>query len=278
MLTQRFTAVTESSTAPMALIGVYFFCVILTIVNYVAYFRFNEPLYGADFLRAYLAFTILGGIVYTFVSAVAWLWAAKYVSDNSDRVVKTAIGVMAMFLFHDLPCFIMEWHAILCCGWRNGFQGFVFIVQILSFTFSFVFAWLSYCYLVAGWVNSSFGDGWSSAGLKTGAAAVSILPAAPAPQRQSQPQPQRFPEQRVSLHRPLLAGDDDERMSPLLRVPVVQTRQSSVEVVPMRQSSVDAVRWSQPQREYSPRDDEMQQQQPRQQPRGYAPREYAPLR
>src|SRR4051812_45442708 len=113
---------TESAVPPMVLIIIYFFGTMLTIANYVAYIRYNEAIYGGDLLRTYLAFTILGTIVYAGVSAVMWMWAAKYVTTPHQRIQKMAIGMFAIFLFHDLPIFSMEWSNILCCGWRNPFQ------------------------------------------------------------------------------------------------------------------------------------------------------------
>jgi hypothetical protein len=251
MINQKFIAVTESALPPLVLMGVYFVGCLLTIFNYVFYYRYEEAVYGASLRRAYLTFAILGGIVYALVSAVAWLWAAKYVTRSSDRFMKTAIGVVAIFVFHDMPCFIMEWHAILCCGWLNGFQGFVYIFTLLTCLFSFVFSWSAYTYIAAGWVQRTFGDGdgySEEPQLKTGAVAVNILPPVSPGGMSSQ---YRGTAGLGSADRAVTMTHvmaEDGPMSPLVGFP---------QPVPAPSSGV---RWSQPRQPstmYSPRDEEL---------------------
>lgn len=172
----QLQVVTESTVPPVVLIVLYFIGTMITIANYVAYVRYNAAVYGEDLLRTYLAFTIIGTAAFALVSAVSWLWAAKYVSTPSQRLQKTAIGLFAIFLFHDLPIFSMEWHMILCCGWRNPFQGFCFVKQIMLFLLSFTFGWLSYAYVASGYMNKLYGDPVPE--LKTGSEMVVVLPRA----------------------------------------------------------------------------------------------------
>ena len=171
----KLQVLSDSSVPPIVLMVLYFVGTMITIANYVAYVRYNEAVYGADLVRAYLAFTIVGVSMYALLSAVCWLWAAKYVTTSSERLQKLAMGMLAIFVFHDLPIFSMEWHMILCCGWRNPFQGFCFVKQIMLFILSFSFGWLMYAYIAAGWLNAAYGD---PSELKTGGEMIVILPAA----------------------------------------------------------------------------------------------------
>jgi hypothetical protein len=187
--------------APLGLMVLYFLGVSLTIANYSGYFRFNDGIYGTSFTRAYLVFTVLGTCGYFLVCGPAWLWAAKYCNTTSERTLRLTVGMLAIFALHDLPLFIMEWHAILCCGWLNPFQGFVFVVQFIEFIVSFSFGWLSYTYVMSGFLQrSQDGSGYfglmSNGGLKTGADNIHILPplsSAQTPMLRS-PQPVFFPQ------------------------------------------------------------------------------------
>lgn len=169
--------------APLVLMAFYFIGTSLTVANYVGYVRFNEDVYGTAFKRGYLVFTVLGMIAYYLICGPAWLWAAKYSTVYKDRVHRTAIGMFAIFLLHDMPLFVMEWHAILCCGWRNDLQGFVFIIQFMEWIISFCFGWLGYAYVMSGFLQRACGASFgvngeiaSSSGLKTGTELIHILP------------------------------------------------------------------------------------------------------
>lgn len=149
-----------ASMAPLAMIVLYFVGTALTIANYVGYIRYNKDTYGWDFDRAYLTFTIISTFVFYIAASPLWLWSAKYASDDKDRKVKFFLGTMVILLFHDFPFFVMELHAILCCGWRNPFQGFVFIIQTMEFMISFIIGWLGYTWVASGFLeNSSLGTG-----------------------------------------------------------------------------------------------------------------------
>ena len=160
---------------PLVLLVFYFIGCMLTIANYVAFVRYNGALYGVDLLRAYLAFAIIGTISYALFSGVAWLWAHKYCQTDRDRIQKIAVGVIIIFLFHDLPIFIMEWHMILSHGWRNPFQGFVYVCQWISFLLSFILSWLGYTYVASGYLHRST-SGYAGSALHTGQEQLAVLP------------------------------------------------------------------------------------------------------
>ena len=181
------TDITHSPLFPLVLLTVYLFGTGFTIGNYVGYFRFNKPVYGDDFVRAYLAFTIVGAGAYFLIAAVAWLWAAKYVSSIDSRIRKVTVGVIAIFLLHDLPIFSMELHAILNHGWRNGYQGFVFVAQLLQFLLSFTCGWLYFTWVTAGWCQYWYGNAHETYTLKTGSERLDILPPLSPYEREGEP-------------------------------------------------------------------------------------------
>jgi hypothetical protein len=177
----------KSQTFPIGLLVFYFVCLMLTLANYVAYFRYNLGRYGQSLVEAYLAFVITGLVIYALFCGVCWVWAARYTQDPDERLTKVGYGLIAIFLAHDLPVLIMEYHAYLCCGGLyNGLQGTVFVVQWISFILSFIFAWQSYAWIGAQWLNNIWGDGMSE-GLKTGQENLNILPPMPGSRSLSMP-------------------------------------------------------------------------------------------
>ncbi|RNF05795.1 hypothetical protein TraAM80_04328 [Trypanosoma rangeli] len=115
---------------PVLLIGLYLVALCFSWVNYSTYFRLHLGLYGKGFVAAYLAFCIIGTLVYALFSSVMWLRAALYVFRSSHQAWIIITGVSAMFFSKDLPFFVLESTAVAQHGWRNGFQGFCFIVQL----------------------------------------------------------------------------------------------------------------------------------------------------
>lgn len=177
----------ETLTLPYLLLTVYFVTCALSIANYVAYFRFENDTYGSDVPRAYIAFVVIGTIAYVLFSGVMWLWAAKYSETASIRGRRLSHGVWAIFVFKDLPLFIIEYHAVLCCGgFRNSFQGFVFVVQFICALCSFSYTWLSFIWRTASFCQFYFGGGLVEEGLKTGTEKVNIFSVAPVDQHNRQ--------------------------------------------------------------------------------------------
>ena len=166
----------ENATAPALLLVAYFFGCGVNIANYVGYFRYHTDVYGGDLPRAYLAFVILGTGTYILFSGMMWMWAAKYSSTREERAQKLSNGVWAIFFLKDLPLFIIEYNAILCCGWLNGYQGFAFIFELLFALFSFVFTWLSITWRGSEWLQNNFGG---VQGLKTGTERIVIFNSPP---------------------------------------------------------------------------------------------------
>jgi hypothetical protein len=167
----------ENSTMPSLLLIAYFFGCGVNIANYVGYFRYHNDVYGTDLPRAYLAFVIIGTGTYILFSGTMWLWAAKYASTREERADKLRNGIWAIFFLKDMPLFIAEYHAILCCGWLNGYQGFAFIFQLLFALFSFIFTWLSITWRGSEWLQVTFGG---VQGLKTGTEQIVIFSPPPA--------------------------------------------------------------------------------------------------
>ena len=166
----------SSLSFPLSLLVIYFVGTMLSIAGYVAYFRYHEARYGRDLVQSFLAFTVTGTVTYAVFSAVFWVWAVRYTTDENLRVRRVGYGLMGIFLMHDLPLFVIQSHAVLCCGGlHHGLQGTVYVFQWLEFLISFTFAWQSYTWIVAEFLNDQYGDPYGT-GLKTGTDRVAVFP------------------------------------------------------------------------------------------------------
>lgn len=160
----------EVVSLPYVLIFAYFFACAFSIGNYVGYFRYNyEGMYSSGVPRAYIAFVVIGTTTFILFS-----WAAKYSTMRSLKAQRLQWGIWAIFVLKDFPLFIIELHAIMCCGWNSPYQGFVFVVQCIFTLFSFSFTWLSFIWRAAGVFQRYFGS-FQEIVLKTGAEQVLIF-------------------------------------------------------------------------------------------------------
>lgn len=160
---------------PYVLMVAYFIGCAFSIGNYVGYFRYNySNMYNSGLPRAYIAFVVIGTATFILFSSVVWLWAAKYSAAPGLRAQRLQWGIWAIFVLKDLPLFVIELSAIMCCGWNSPYQGFVFVVQCIFALFSFSFTWLSFIWRCAGICQRYFGS-FHEVTLKTGAEQVLIF-------------------------------------------------------------------------------------------------------
>jgi hypothetical protein len=168
-------ALADIVSVPYFLMAAYFVGCAFSIGNYVGYFRYNyNDMYSDGVKRAYIAFVVIGTATFVLFSSVVWLWAAKYSAAPSLRAQRLQWGIWAIFVLKDFPLFVIELHAIMCCGWNSSYQGFVFVVQCIFATFSFSFTWLSFIWRMAGVLQQYFGS-FHEVTLKTGAEQVLIF-------------------------------------------------------------------------------------------------------
>jgi threonine/homoserine/homoserine lactone efflux protein len=148
--------ITQDSKVPVALLIYFMVDILFSLTNFLAYVRHEEDRYGKDFVKAYLAFVVLGLVFFGALASVLWVWAARYSTSHKERRRRTALGVVVVYLSNVLPLFIMEYHAILCCGWVSGIQGFCFVLKTISWLGASVMVWLSYTWRAARWMEYHF--------------------------------------------------------------------------------------------------------------------------
>ncbi|RNF16006.1 uncharacterized protein Tco025E_05313 [Trypanosoma conorhini] len=170
-----------TSLLPLLLIVLYVVALCFSWANYGAYFRLHLDLYGKGFVAAYLAFCIIGTLVYALVSSVLWLRGAVYASRSSREAQYIITGVSALFFSKDLPLFVLESTALTRHGWRDGFQGFCFIVQLCFFLLPFIVTWLTGVWFATSFVERQWGDGAVRARVTLDEALAQPAPSPPPP-------------------------------------------------------------------------------------------------
>lgn len=158
-MTNILSDILHDGRTPLALIVFYFIGNLLSVFNYSFYMRFETARYGESAVTAHLVFVVIGGILYILWASVHWMWSAKYVESRKERLRRLGYGIWCVFLTHDLPLLVIEWHVILCCGGlRNGLQGVAFVFLWFEFILSFVFAWTCYTWRMARFMNYWYGE------------------------------------------------------------------------------------------------------------------------
>ncbi|EAN84877.1 hypothetical protein C3747_216g24 [Trypanosoma cruzi] len=170
-----------TSFPPVVLMVLYLVAFVFSWANYGASFRPNLSLYGKDLVTAYLAFCIIGTLVYTLVSGALWLRASRYVVRSSHKVRFIIIGVGLLFFFKDFPLFLIESVTLRRYGWRNGFQGFCFIVQLCFFLFPFIVIWLAFIWFITSFLDCQWGTDTAHTHLSLDEALAQPVPLTPPP-------------------------------------------------------------------------------------------------
>eukprot|EP00760_Papus_ankaliazontas_P020747 PhM_4_TR18494/c0_g1_i2/m.44939 len=169
--------IAQDSKVPVVLIAYYLFDLILSLANYLHYYRHEEATYGLDFVKGYLAFVVLGLLFFGAVASVLWVWAARYSVSHKDRRRRLMWGVFVVYLSNVLPLWIMEYHAFLCCNVGNEFQRFCFAMKTITWLLTSTLVWLSWAWRAARWLEMNFPEwGATAIGGGGGGGGISRVP------------------------------------------------------------------------------------------------------
>lgn len=154
--------VPASVLLPGTLIFLYLGAVVVSIVNTAEYFQKRKDVYASALIAAHLAFTVAGTVAFFCVSAVLWLWSAKYSFTHAERMWRLCVGLWFVFFLKDLPLLIIETHAYLQVGWRGGnLMDASFVLQIVFFVPASLATSATIAWYAAGFLERQFGDAFS---------------------------------------------------------------------------------------------------------------------
>lgn len=136
---------------PLALFFLFWYLVdtMFSLINYVVWVRYNEDMLGINCVRSYLAFVIIGSIVYFSITGVFFLWSMKYHENKKDERNKLIAGVVFVYFFSDFPIFIIEFYIAYYWGYHHTIQALSFMLTIVSWAFGSATVWFSYMWRMA---------------------------------------------------------------------------------------------------------------------------------
>eukprot|EP01060_Flectonema_neradi_P020431 TRINITY_DN2796_c2_g3_i1.p1 TRINITY_DN2796_c2_g3~~TRINITY_DN2796_c2_g3_i1.p1 ORF type:complete len:279 (+),score=30.29 TRINITY_DN2796_c2_g3_i1:80-916(+) len=147
----------ERQAIPMTCMAWWGVAILITLLNYLIWQKTDEAeaAYGEDLPRAYIAFIILGMIVYFVIAATLWFWASRYSTTPSDRKNKTLWGIVAMWILRDIPFWIMDYVAVEKNN-DEAIQQISFVISTLSFLVGGVVVWVTYTYRMTSYLNRMY--------------------------------------------------------------------------------------------------------------------------
>lgn len=141
-------------SVPLACLIYHFILVIITLVNYVVFVRYQtmDPMLR----QAYLAFSIIGIVAYGACSAPLFVYAYKYGRTWSLRLGRLLIGIAVMFLLSSLPMLIIELVLLLSFdgNFRYPLDGICFILHLLAAGAGGCTSWFAYLRAAARYLQN----------------------------------------------------------------------------------------------------------------------------
>ena len=114
-----------------------------SLVNYVAYLRFNSALFEDKvhpFL--YLAFCIIAQAATYFILAPLLLYTGKYVGTPKKRNRWLSVAIVVAFLACDAPLFFIDGAIYFYLGWFHPVPAIALILRLISFLIFGTASWL----------------------------------------------------------------------------------------------------------------------------------------
>eukprot|EP01062_Namystynia_karyoxenos_P056407 TRINITY_DN47363_c0_g1_i1.p1 TRINITY_DN47363_c0_g1~~TRINITY_DN47363_c0_g1_i1.p1 ORF type:complete len:210 (+),score=37.63 TRINITY_DN47363_c0_g1_i1:97-726(+) len=143
----------------------------LSMANYNAWIRYEEPMLGAAVRRSYQAFLVLYFVSFFTVSGACFYWAQMVLWNRSKGLSKAAtrpedrlaldgkaksvartrvhVGIAFLWFAGDTPLFILSLHVIYIHGWIEVVQGIDFVVKLLSWIMGMTVVWFMYLWRIS---------------------------------------------------------------------------------------------------------------------------------
>eukprot|EP00760_Papus_ankaliazontas_P028824 PhM_4_TR4004/c0_g3_i1/m.102906 len=120
----------------------------------------EEPLLGRSLPRVHIAFNIIGGIVYIFISSVFMFWPYRYghCMLAKRRRQRISIGVLFVYFFRDSPCWFIELYVLWTHGFVSEIQGISFMLTAITWSIGTLIVWYRYMWTMAKYFQSIYGD------------------------------------------------------------------------------------------------------------------------
>lgn len=144
---------------PVLLVLLYMGGCVLSCVNTGIFYQHNKAILPLSLVNSHLCFCIVGFVLFFCVSALFWLWSAKYSHTRSERTWRLFLGVWVVSLFKDLPLFVIESMTVASTGWWavSLLQGVCYTIQTVFFVVSITVTAMSYSWYASGVLERIYG-------------------------------------------------------------------------------------------------------------------------
>ena len=146
----------QSVSFPMLLFIVYFFTLILHI--FIHKYILEVSVFPSIYINLYFMYIIVGFAVLVSISGTQWMYASKYSVSINQRYKRISIGFVFLFIFHDLPMFIILLFLFMNHTVSNIFQIIDFTIVSIEFIASLIITWISYSWTIAKELQKYFED------------------------------------------------------------------------------------------------------------------------
>eukprot|EP01006_Ploeotia_vitrea_P015065 TRINITY_DN41749_c0_g1_i1.p1 TRINITY_DN41749_c0_g1~~TRINITY_DN41749_c0_g1_i1.p1 ORF type:complete len:187 (+),score=10.46 TRINITY_DN41749_c0_g1_i1:191-751(+) len=136
---------------------------ILAIINYAVWMRQHTDLFGAPFVRLYLAFIIVGILMYALVGFTFMFRSLKYAMVKRDQRNDLVLGVASVYFPATLPMFVIVYNQIFFYGTFSLLQAVSFLVTCVSCGLCSTVVWFGYMWVASSWLEKHFPQGTQKA-------------------------------------------------------------------------------------------------------------------
>ncbi|KEG14507.1 hypothetical protein DQ04_00431110 [Trypanosoma grayi] len=125
------------------------YCV--NILNWVMYVYYRKDEIGDAVTSAYLAFSIIGWVMFFFFASPFIYWPYICAGEMAPKARRNAacLGVTLCFLLHDFPMEWIEIYLVRYHGWGYVFSSISLFLVNMCFAIGFFTTWISYNWLIS---------------------------------------------------------------------------------------------------------------------------------
>ncbi|KPI85141.1 hypothetical protein ABL78_5801 [Leptomonas seymouri] len=133
---------------------------LINLVCYILYISNDWNSFGVAGCNAYIAFTCIGIVVFSFVCAPLIYWPYVHGNEMSPVSRRNAmcLGILISFVVHDFPMAWIELWIVTTYGWTEYLQGISLFLTLLCFIIGFIVTWFSYSWKLSKVLQIRYGN------------------------------------------------------------------------------------------------------------------------
>jgi len=168
--------------SPQSALFLLYWYFIEIFISFMAWWWFMDrerALIGDTLVDWLVAFNAIGAVVYILIGSVLMFWSyhRMHCLKRSCRRNRLFGGVALVFLFRDLPCFLIEFWIVWKYGWMHILQGISVMLTTFSFSISLLMVWFIWAWKAAKCLELNYGEEQRLIAKPAGQSTMEELPA-----------------------------------------------------------------------------------------------------